>query len=88
MLIYKTPFEFFLSKHGGRIAIYRYKDGLTDAQKIKMSAAANKWVKSWYEFFVKATQYDYALAPGDEELYCSELVDEAYKAIGIQLTDK
>jgi len=85
--VVETPFEFFLEKCKGRIAIYRYKDGLTDEQKMRMSVAANKWVKSWYEFFVKATKYDFALAPGDEELYCSEVVDEAYNAAGIQLTN-
>lgn len=80
-----TPIKDFIAHHFGKIAVYRYKHRLTDEQKKVIIGKARSWTKSRWQFWKKPLKYDYALAPGEAELYCSELVDEAYKAGGIRL---
>jgi hypothetical protein len=75
-----TPIERFIAFGNGRIAVYRYKKGLTPEQQKIIINSSLSWAK-------KMVHYDYTLSPGIEELYCSELVDEAYKAAGIKLTN-
>jgi hypothetical protein len=75
-----TPVEEFISTGNGRIAVYRYKKGLTPEQQKMIINSSLSWAK-------KSVHYDYDISPGIEELYCSELVDEAYKAAGIKLTN-
>jgi hypothetical protein len=87
-IVQATPISTFIFKGKGRVAIYRYKNKLTRQQQKIIIKKARSWTKEWHHFWRKEVNYDYALAPGDMELYCSELVDEAYKAAGIQLTNK
>jgi hypothetical protein len=75
-----TPIENFIADGNGRIAVYRYKKGLTPEQQKVIINSSLSWAK-------KMVSYDKKLSPGIEELYCSELVDEAYKAAGIKLTN-
>jgi len=77
----REPIKDFIEHHGGEIAVYRYTHGMADEQKKALIEKARSWVE-------KGIRYDYGLAPGEGSLYCSELVDEAYKAAGIALTDR
>jgi hypothetical protein len=87
----RTPIEAFLVHHDKEVAVYRYKHGpegkpgLTEEQKKRLMKKARGWVKKWWQFWKKPVKYDFGLSPGDNTLYCSELVDEAYKSIGINL---
>jgi hypothetical protein len=87
----RTPIEEFLVHHDKEVAVYRYKHGpdgkpgLTEKQKKALMKKARGWVKKRWQFWKKPVKYDFGLSPGDNTLYCSELVDEAYKSIGIDL---
>jgi hypothetical protein len=75
-----SPLEMFIGLGNGRIVVYRYKKGLTKEQQNIIINTSLSWAK-------KSVHYDFDISPGIEELYCSELVDEAYKAAGIKLTN-
>lgn len=86
--VMEVPFVEVIGHTDGKFAIYRYKNGLNELQKAAIVAKAREWTKEWYQFWKSAKKYDFTLSPGDDELYCSELVDEAYRAVGISLSNK
>lgn len=90
----RTPIEAFLVHNDKEVAVYRYKygpegkPGLAEEQKKKLMKKARSWVKRWWQVWKKPVKYDFGLSPGDNELYCAELVYRAYESIGIKLTDR
>ena len=60
---------------GGRVTVLRHPD-LDDAQRAAVVAAARRHL---------GRPYDLYFAPGEDRIYCSELVDLAYAAIGVRL---
>ena len=87
-IVKEGSFENYVATHEGKIAVYRYRNGLNKDQKKKMIKHAYQWIKKWNRWWTREVEYDFNLMPGDEALYCSELVDEVYKAIGITLSEQ
>jgi hypothetical protein len=83
----RTPIKDFIEPSHNKYAVYRHKN-LTEAQKKIIIKKSREWAGKWRWFYrgVKdaAKRYDHGLMPGEEELTCSELVYEAYKAAGIE----
>jgi len=77
-MVYLTPIMDWLKACQGKFTITRYNKGLSDTQKNTMMKVARNWARL-------KIPYDFGLNPGIDALYCSELVDEAYKSIGIYL---
>jgi hypothetical protein len=63
----------FIDKGNNKFSIYRVKH-LSDKDAKKIIEVCKSWL---------GRKYDYGLTPGRDEFYCSELVYEAYKEIGI-----
>ncbi len=60
---------------GGQVTVMRHR-GLSDAARKSVVDHARRYL---------GRPYDLSFAPGDDRLYCSELVHLAYAAVGVQV---
>ena len=75
----ETPLPMWVPRgRGGRFAAYRV-DGINDSERSRLREALGQFM---------GRPYDFRYAPGDSEIYCSELVFKAYRdAYGKELGD-
>jgi len=76
-MVRETPLALWIMRgRGARVAVWRPLDA-TLADPVKLRPALARYA---------GRPYDYAYAPGDDQIYCSELVFLAYRdAVGVEL---
>lgn len=74
--VQRTPWAAWRERGlGGRVTVLRHR-GLDDARRTAVITAAKRHL---------GRPYDLYFAPGDDRIYCSELVRLAYAAVGVEL---